>query len=211
MAHETMCITFTRRRSLAGYFWWHLGLLVAIGGALVRSSRIIDAGAGLLLRGMTIAAAMLLVCLAGCGASWSSNARHSIEVAAVATDVGDGILAQRVRTECGPLVEHLEAGSEERVAAADDCLHEHHFDAAAHAVDVADHALRAAQAAVDAAERAGSTAIWDAAAPHLTVAVCELELALHAAGVRWPLEVEITLTALQAVAGTCRPPTTDSP
>lgn len=161
--------------------------------------------------GELVMIAVAVLALSGCGASWSLNARHGIEVAAIATDVGDGILAHAIHEDCGPLVEHLEAGSDERRHVADLCLADHHFDAAAAAVAVADHALRAAQAAVDAAERAGSSAIWEAAAPQLTRAWCELDVALGAAGIHLPAAILVPLTALVPVAGTCRPPTTDAP
>lgn len=150
-----------------------------------------------------VVAAVAAMALSGCGASWQTVARGTVEASAVAVDTGDSALAIAIRADCTPSVADLIAGSPERVAAADGCLHAHHFDDALHAVDTADHALRAAQAAIDAADRAGSAHDWLKAAPCLVVSVRQVVDALTAAGVALPAEVLASLTALQAFAGAC--------
>lgn len=154
----------------------------------------------------TLVGLALLGLLSGCGASTWTVARTSIETGAVVVDVGDGALAAAIRADCGPLVEHLAPGSEERLHVRDLCLADHHFDDAITAVDVADHALRVAQATVDAAERAHDEHVWTAAAPCLGLAVHEVVAALSAAGVTLPPEVLVGLTAIEAFAGTCAAP-----
>jgi hypothetical protein len=145
-----------------------------------------------------IAVVVVLSLVTGCGASWSTVARTSIDAAAVAVDAEDTALAAAIRRDC----QH---------DGLDACLDAHGYTKALKAVATADSALRAAQAAVDVAERAGASARWDAIAPRLTVAWCELEATLAGVGVYVPRELVVPLNALVAVAGTCRPPVTNTP
>lgn len=153
--------------------------------------------------GTALPLVMVALLVSGCGASAFTVARGGIEGSAVAVDVGDSALAAAIRADCGPLVEHLDPGSEERVHVADLCLHERHFDDAIHAIAAADHALRSAQAVVDAAERAGDAHLWTAAAPCLGLAVSEVVAALTRAGIVLPPEVLATLSAVEAFVGEC--------
>lgn len=205
MASDTITVTMRRRDSFTGWAWFQAGTVLALLATLLRSHRVMDWAARAVIRGMAITFPALLF-LAGCGASWQTTARTAIEASAVLVDTGDSALAVAIKSDCAPLVEHMEPGSPERVHVADLCLNSHHYDDAIHAVAVADHSLRAAQAVVDGAERAHDAHLWTAAAPCLAVAVGDVVAALTAAGVTLPPAVMSAVTMLEAFAGTCPAP-----
>lgn len=141
--------------------------------------------------------------LAGCGASWVEVRRHGIEVGAVAVDTGDSALTVAVHADCASVAATLLAGSPERRAAVEACLHDHHYDVARDAIHTADAALRSAQAALDAAERSHEHTSWLGIASCLVVAVDDVVAALVAARIHLSSDVLTALAALRAFAGPC--------
>lgn len=215
-------------------YHWPTGLsaLIAIGAALTAVSTVVPAdapwwaraivvglGAGVaaLLAARQAPAVVLLLALVllgpaqGCG-SWSSNARHTIEISATVVDTGDHAVELAIVDTCAPALHGLAVGPV-RTAALLACLAEHHFDDAIDSIDAADHVLRASQSAVDVGERAGGGGDptgWQALAPCVLDAVHELVQACTTAGVAIPTALVTGLDALTPVVGMCRPPSTST-